>query len=423
MFGGVKSAGWASILVAGGIALGSSVSAQAADFGGDCCADLEERIAELEATTARKGNTKVSLEVYGQVNEAIGWWDDGQEDNIYLFTNDTSRTRFGFKGKAKITDDLYAGYRIEIGLRSVDSGDMTADNDDGRGGEFDIRHIYWTLGSKKYGAINVGETSMAHDGITQFQTAKIGHFANQDIFDANESFTVVGTGATWGELVQVLEPGEGSRGNLIRYDSPEFAGFQAKAHWGEDDIWGVAVTYEGEVGEFEIEGGIGYGEMTEEDEECTELASGLAECSEYGMSLSAMHKPTGLFATGAYGVRNDDVRGMLTGSDEIKFWNVQAGIEQKWNPLGETTLFGGYQKRDNGAVVEFEGGAPITIGGFDVTDSEVEMYEVGLNQHISAAAMDLYLHYKHYDADVVTTGGPVSSDPWQTFISGARIKF
>ena len=31
-------------------------SAQAADLGGDCCADLEERVAELEATTARKGN-------------------------------------------------------------------------------------------------------------------------------------------------------------------------------------------------------------------------------------------------------------------------------------------------------------------------------------------------------------------------------
>ncbi|MEL7049851.1 MAG: porin, partial [Pseudomonadota bacterium] len=40
-------------------------SATAADFGGDCCADLEERIAELEATTARKGNRKVNLTVSG----------------------------------------------------------------------------------------------------------------------------------------------------------------------------------------------------------------------------------------------------------------------------------------------------------------------------------------------------------------------
>lgn len=40
-------------------------TSQAADLGGNCCADLEERVAELEATTARKSNRKVTLEVYG----------------------------------------------------------------------------------------------------------------------------------------------------------------------------------------------------------------------------------------------------------------------------------------------------------------------------------------------------------------------
>ena len=43
-------------------------SVRAADLGGNCCADLEERIAELEATTARKGNRKMSLTITGQVN-------------------------------------------------------------------------------------------------------------------------------------------------------------------------------------------------------------------------------------------------------------------------------------------------------------------------------------------------------------------
>src|SRR5215831_8130585 len=33
-------------------------SAKAADLGGDCCADLEERVAELEATTARKATAR-----------------------------------------------------------------------------------------------------------------------------------------------------------------------------------------------------------------------------------------------------------------------------------------------------------------------------------------------------------------------------
>ena len=56
-------------------------SASAADLGGNCCADLEERIAELEATTARKGNRKVSLTMSGWVAEQVTYWDDGVESN------------------------------------------------------------------------------------------------------------------------------------------------------------------------------------------------------------------------------------------------------------------------------------------------------------------------------------------------------
>ena len=49
----------------------AAAPASAADLGGDCCADIEERIAELEATAARKGNRKVSASVSGHVNEAV----------------------------------------------------------------------------------------------------------------------------------------------------------------------------------------------------------------------------------------------------------------------------------------------------------------------------------------------------------------
>ena len=131
MFGAIGKAGWATILVTGGLILGTSVSAQAADLGGDCCGDLEERIAELEATTARKGNRKVSLEVSGQVNEAVLWWDDGVQSNIGVYTNDNSRTRFRFKGEAKISDDLKAGYLLEVGVRGANSKRFDQEDPDG----------------------------------------------------------------------------------------------------------------------------------------------------------------------------------------------------------------------------------------------------------------------------------------------------
>src|SRR6476661_7879852 len=77
---------------------GWAMPAAAADLGGDCCADLEERVAELEATTARKGNRKVSLTVSGWVNENIVWWDDGVEQNVYVGTNFVEQSRFKFTG-------------------------------------------------------------------------------------------------------------------------------------------------------------------------------------------------------------------------------------------------------------------------------------------------------------------------------------
>ncbi len=111
-----------ALLTAMGVLAGASAPAQAADLGGDCCADLEERIAELEATTVRKGNRKVKLEISGHINEAVMFWDDGTEDNAYVVTNDNARSRFRFKGDAKIADGWKAGYLLEIGVRIAHSG-------------------------------------------------------------------------------------------------------------------------------------------------------------------------------------------------------------------------------------------------------------------------------------------------------------
>src|SRR5688500_11445963 len=52
--------------------------------GGSCCADLEERVAELEATTARKGNRKVSLTISGQVTTQLMAWDNGIDSDTYI---------------------------------------------------------------------------------------------------------------------------------------------------------------------------------------------------------------------------------------------------------------------------------------------------------------------------------------------------
>ena len=57
MLGGLSLGYRVLIATAATALLGSFANGpvKAADLGGDCCADLEERVAELEATTVRKG--------------------------------------------------------------------------------------------------------------------------------------------------------------------------------------------------------------------------------------------------------------------------------------------------------------------------------------------------------------------------------
>src|SRR6476620_3462958 len=123
MFGGLtKTSSRIAIAAAlgmtlGGFAMGAN-TAKAADLGGDCCADLEERVAELEATTVRKGNKKVSVTLSGLVVKLGTWWDDGHETNFYVGDKDTTlSSHFQISGSAVIAPGWSGGYTISVETR------------------------------------------------------------------------------------------------------------------------------------------------------------------------------------------------------------------------------------------------------------------------------------------------------------------
>src|SRR6185437_6313959 len=114
--GMMKTAGHGATLALAGLLLNVG-SAQAADLGGNCCADLEERVAELEATTVRKGNRRVSLTLSGQVSRQIMYWNDGHTSDVYSVDNGLNTSRFRFTGNAKISGDVQAGFMMEMDIR------------------------------------------------------------------------------------------------------------------------------------------------------------------------------------------------------------------------------------------------------------------------------------------------------------------
>ncbi|MEP3475971.1 MAG: porin [Hyphomicrobiales bacterium] len=377
-------------LVAGGMMVATS-SANAADLGGDCCADLEERVATLEATTARKGNRKVSLKIYGQVNQALLIWDNGDESDAYVVDNDSSASRIGFKGKAKINNDWSAGYRIEIGVYSAESDRVDENNDDGDGNRLDLRRSEMYIKSKTLGKVTWGLTSSALDGTTKADLSGTHVVARNGGLRYIEDFAIINSNgaastADWGGIFD--GDTEFDRDNVIRYETPTFAGFKVSASWGENDEWSVAAFYKAKFDQFKIKAAIGYGE----DQEGT--GSGVSE--NFNGSASIMHTPTGIFVTGSAGEKSKD-----NDVDET-FYQIKAGIQQKWNSLGKTTLYG-----------EFVHGDTDDVG-------EGDIYGFGVVQKVDAAAMELYAGFRHYEADL---NNGVATEDFVTVVTGARIKF
>lgn len=464
MYGGVRGRTGLALVLGLGI-FAAAAPANAADLGGDCCADLEERVAELEATTARKGNRKVSLEIYGQVNQSVIWWDDGAEQNAYVVTNDNSRTRFGFRGKAKIDSDWEAGYRLEIGVRTANSKRFTQNNDEGGDNPadvgFDMRDSYWYLKSKTYGAVSVGRQATATDAITEINQTQTADFSKySDVEDTGLGLLVrsavngglaLGTGAdgiTWRRLIGDTgdQPGEGERRfDAVKYVSPTFAGFTASAAWGEDDYWDVAIRYEGEHAGFKISAGFGYGEVTDGPETQTGCAIGTPaptsnqNCSQYGGSISIVHVDTGLFVNFGAGEKSNgliaqsEFAGLNPDKNE-RFWAIQAGIEKKFIEHGKTTIYGEYYDYDGGAnsrrdVVAASPLNPTGAGTWDIWDTGVQVYGGGIAQGFDKAATVLYFSYRHVEGDLTLrakAGGAIADAPLEDLDliqSGAIIKF
>src|SRR4029079_3787439 len=140
-------------------------------------------IAELEATTARKGNRKVSLTVSGWVAEQVMWWDDGIEQNVYVTgLGTTLATNVKFTGQGTIAPAYEAGYVLH--LEAIDSDSLTIDQ--GNRGAFGfgapgpavdpltqqanvtgpvvtVLQSFWFFKSDHLGKVSIGRQSQASD--------------------------------------------------------------------------------------------------------------------------------------------------------------------------------------------------------------------------------------------------------------------
>lgn len=409
------SIGGLALAVAAVAATAGSPTARAADLGGNCCSDLEERIAELEATAARKGNRKVSLTVSGWVAQQLMVWDDGVETNAYISDiGSTLNSHVKFSGSAQIATGWTAGYVLHVEFVSNENLGLTQATDNG-GRLTDPLQSYWYIKSDKLGKIGVGRQSGAVDNAALLPDGSgTLAFANYILYDVNAFFARRNgalTAVNWGSLAtcqsfngaDTLGLGadcDGVPNNVVRYDSPTFAGFSASASWGEDDTWGVSARYAGEFNGIKIAAAIGYYDNSDENgagaKEAFERARGGKDAAALQIGGYIQHVATGLFVYGAYGKDFNDVTGGLNALNEqqadAENYYIKAGIRRRLTPLGHTVVFGEYGKNDDKLS-----NALWRAGS---TGSSLEQWGVGIVQEIDSAAMSLFAIYRHYEGDI-----------------------
>ncbi len=282
MFGGLtKTSSRIAIAAALGLTLGgfafTATPVQAADLGGDCCADLEERVAELEATTVRKGNKKVSVTISGWVVKAMNFWDDGDIDSFYVGDKpDDLASRFAITGSATISPGWSAGYNLTVTTPASVFG--FGSNQFDEEGASPIRFIstlysYIYIKSDTFGAINWGYLSPASDNPAVLADISGTVIESNGVWFEGNSMFLRPKGAqggqgglsslTWGSFLQCqgIAAGIGvdcfgSPQPAVRYDSPTWGGFRFETSYGtystqaagviptpDANFWDIAAFY------------------------------------------------------------------------------------------------------------------------------------------------------------------------------------
>jgi hypothetical protein len=457
------------------MAAAGSGAATSAEFAGSCCSDLADRIAELEATTARKGNQKVEVKVIGVVNRALLFWDDGVEHNVYGVDSPQDGSAILFEGEVDNGRGWKAGFAI--GLDTLVSSSDTLDQFvDSSGGIVEVSDVYWWVSHEKYGTVRLGLTDTASDGVDNINLAESDAAADVEVGNWLASFFLRASDGElldvrWGDFIPAVA---GDTVNTVTYVSPIYKGLEFSASAGKDDFRDVGLRYsETWAKSIIVRAAVGYyRNTTEEEPDAIEPL----EDSGVGASLAFRHIPTGLNIGFNYGWQDHtdrceepgQVSGKCRGDDN--FYYVKGGLVREWSSLGPTAFYGEYylgKRRFNESDPDALGALLSAPGDFDVDpdnpdptkaaaelrDSTVRVWGFGVVQKIGEdiligsdepkepgekkeyagvweeAPIELYLGYRHYEIDVdliSSDGGPAQARKLKDFdavMGGLVIRF
>jgi len=300
--------------------------------------------------TFSTGN-KNMLKFSGYVSRSLWYADDGYSEGV--FNSDGvapgAESRIRWVAKGTLNESVTAGATIEMELPLSNKegtqrlgGPLTAAVETTTSGGWGVRHHFVWVNHKKMGKISLGQTNAASNGRSETT------FSGTNMINASGGVTygsglnyIDTTNGTASPSVSATTAGASttnldglSRTDVIRYDTPRFAGLALATSYTGDSAWDVAADYRAKYGGVKI--------RVQAQHNNTSARSATAGGST-SMSMAGLHD-SGVNGTFAYGQRHLIGPASAQRGSDGKFWYFNVGYRAKIFGVGSTNFSFGWNE-------------------------------------------------------------------------------
>lgn len=365
------------------------------------------------------GTACAHMEIYGHVNKAFLWTDDGYEDSSIFVDNDYAPSLVGFRASKHLDQCWTFGGVAELEFISNNTRLVSQiENEDAYTRTVLVRKLDSWMSYGQWGTLNLGLGESASWGITNLSYAGTTETSlGSSVADmaGGMRFRVNGNRATaanpsvervFDALNGVGDTYDGlyTTENRVMFRTGDWMGFNLGVSYGNiikdvyytyelvDDntrnrrqYFDAALRYAHDFCDFKLSAGVAYahytrdGDVSEIDPAVTGVA--VSDVHTWSGSIAAEHKPTGINAAFAAGVKDKIVDSL----DNYKMWYVQLGKRFCLTHYGKTN---------------------VAIDYFDAKNARINgdrghSYGLGVTQDLNKICSSVYASVREYKYDDV----------------------
>ncbi len=337
-----------------------------------------------------KANVNVGL--YGHVNRALLYVNNGDSSKWYSVDNSNSQTRLGLNALVDTGSDWKIGGRIEYGIYSNSSSAVNNLNTNAGSG-FSLRWAEVHVAHDTFGKISLGKGDTASNNSAEVDLSGTSVASYAGISDmAGGSLWYEGDGGilTGTTISQVFSDFDGlSRQDRIRYDTPSFGGFSLAGSASSGDAFDGALLYNRKFGETKVAAALAAANPGDIVANADSILSG---------SISVLF-PMGFNATFSSGYLDFEDGNR----DNATNWWTKLGYQTRLLESGITSF-----SIDYGETADRR-----------QEDETAKTWAVAAVHNMMDWGTEFYLAYRGHSLD----SSSLDVDDIHTFWSGARVKF